>query len=526
MMTRKQRPLALLLAGVMAFLTACSSGPAPSQSEEQQSGTPQGAQTEATAGTLTMARATEPDSLDPIIPTDNQSIYTMLLIYDQLIRVAKDGKSVEAGLAEKWEISPDGKTFTFVLRDGVKFHNGDPVTPEDVIYSINRVKNDERSAWAEMYTDIASIEAKDARTVVITTGKPFVPMLANLSMFAASIVPKKLGESGHDFNAKPIGSGPFVFDHWTQGQEIVLKKNPDYWQKGLPYLDEVKFVTVPEDNTRNLKVQAGEVDIAADIPFSSIAELKSNPNLEVRVDDLMRVDFIHMNNTKKPFDDVKIRQAINYAIDKEAIIKSVLFGYGRPANTFLPPMLGHDDSLPGYPYDLAKAKELMAQSSQPNGFKVSLMVASGDTLGNQVAVIVKEQLAQIGVDVTIDQLEAGVKRQAWKDLTYEMSYQLMTSDVIDPDELTMFGGVHASNQTFRTGYQNPEVDAKAFAAQGEVDGAKRLQLYKDIQKILLEDAPYVYLYYVPVAHAVGKQVQGFAPLLTGNYRLEEVKVVR
>jgi peptide/nickel transport system substrate-binding protein len=522
--TLDRRPAAVLLAVLVGLVAGCSggagSGNSPGDASNKAGEATAGAKP---GGVLTMARPREPDSLDPIVPTDNESIYTMLLIYDQLVRVAKDGKSVEAGLAETWETSQDGKTFTFHLRQGVKFHNGDPVTVDDVIYSLNRVKSDKKSGWADMYADIETIQAKDAATLVITTKRPYVPMLANLSMFAASIVPKKLGESGYDFNAKPVGSGPFVFDHWSKGTEIVLKKNPDYWQKGLPYLDEVRFLLVAEDNTRNLKLQAGEVDIAADVPFSSIAELKSNPDVTVKAEPLMRVDFITMNTTRKPFDDVKIRQAVNYAVDKDALIQAVLFGNGKPANTFLPPMLYHDDAAPGYKNDVAKAKELITQSSQPNGFKTTLNIASGDSLQNQVAIIVKEQLAKIGIDVTIQQLESGVKRKAFRDLNYDLSYQLMTSDVIDPDELTMFGGASAT-KTFWTGYNNPKVDQLAKDGQAETDPAKRAQIYKEIQKILSDDAPYIYLYYVPAANVTSKRVQNFTPLLTGNYRLEEVQL--
>jgi peptide/nickel transport system substrate-binding protein len=519
-----QRPAVLLLALLLGVLSGCGggadSGKAPANADKQADA---GKSSPKTGATLTVARPRDPDNLDPIVPTDNESIYTMLLIYDQLVRIAKDGKSVEPGLAEKWEVSPDGKSFTFHLRQGVKFHDGTPVTVDDIIYSLNRVKSDKNSAWADMYADIDTMQAKDPGTLVITTKKPYVPMLANLSMFGASIVPKKLGESGYDFNAKPLGSGPFIFDHWTKGQEIVLKKNPDYWQKGLPKLDEVKFLLVAEDNTRNLKLQAGEIDIATDVPFSSVAELKSNPKVEVKVEPLMRVDFITLNTTRKPFSDVKIRQAINYAVDRDALIQGVLFGNGKPANTFLPPMSGHDDSAPGYKLDLAKAQELMKQSSQPNGFKTTLNIVSGDSLQNQVAVIIKEQLAKIGIDVTINQMESGVKRTAFRALDYDLSYQLMTSDVIDPDELTVFGGT-STTKTFWTGYNNPKVDQLAKDGQAETDAAKRAQIYKEIQKILGEDAPYIYLYYVPGATAVSKQVQNFTALLTGNYRLEEVTV--
>lgn len=319
-------------------------------------------------GKLTMSLADrDVTSFDPIIPTDNMSIWTMVLIYDQLVRNAPDGQSVEPGLAETWEVSDDGLTYTFNLREA-KFHDGSTVTAEDAAYSLLRAVQEEDSQWGWIYQGVDSVEATDERTVTVKMSHTWAPFLADVALFSSSIIPKKLHEErGAALFDSPIGSGPFQFVSWEKNTSIKLKKWENYWDPERPYLDELEFLVLTDANTRMLKFQAGELDIATDVPFSQLEALEANPNYTILTDGAARFDYIGMNHTRKPFDDKLVRQAINYAIDKEAIIQSVLFGYGEMANTMLPKMLYHADDIEGYPFNLEKAKELMAQSSAPTG---------------------------------------------------------------------------------------------------------------------------------------------------------------
>src|SRR5215831_14439960 len=202
-----------------------------------------------------------------------------------------------------------------------------------------------------------------------------------------------------------MGSGPFQLVEWTKGERIVLRPNPHFWDPKRPYLDEVQLLVLADDNIRMLKVQTGEIDIAEDVPYNQIDKLKAMPNLEVQLDTYERIDWVQFNEKVDKFQDVKVRQAINWAVDKEGIIKSVLFGHGEVPTSFLPKMRDVDTTTPAYGYDPAKAKQLMSESKFPNGFKSKLTVVSGDTIGAQVADIVKAQLAVIGIDVEILQLE-------------------------------------------------------------------------------------------------------------------------
>ena len=462
-------------------------------------------------------------NFDPIVPTDNMSIWTMLLIYDQLIRVAADGVSLEPGLAEEWERSADQLTYTFHLRD-TKFHDGSVVTADDVVYSINRAAKDPTSTWASMVTAVKELTAVDPKTVKIVMSSIWAPFEADLALFACSIIPKAAHEKEKEqLFQKPIGSGPFMFDSWQKGTQLVLKKNPDYWEPGKPYLDEVVLKVLVDANARMLQFQGGDLDVVTSVPYSQIESLKANSDVVVLQDAVAQFNYIGMNNARAPWNDKNLRQAINYALNKQTLIDNVLFGSGKPANTYLPLMTGHDDSIPGYPFDLEKAKGLVAQSAAKDGFKGELLIASGDPVGNQIGQIIASQMKEIGGEITLTTLENAARRDRVRvkfDYDWQISYY--TTDIIDPDELTAFavqsdGGTHA----IFTQYKNDQVDALCKEAEIEPDNAKRLAMYSEIQKLHSEDAPLIFLFYPTGGAATTTQVQNFKILPTGNYRLWE-----
>ncbi|HEU0164012.1 MAG TPA: ABC transporter substrate-binding protein, partial [Thermomicrobiales bacterium] len=362
-------------------------------------------------GTLAMSLADDDvQSFDPIVPTDNMSIWTMLLIYDQLIRVASDGTTLEPGLATTWDKSADGLTYTFHLRDA-KFHDGTAVTADDIIYSLDRAAHDPTSTWASMVTVIKSLAAPDPKTAVVTLSSIWAPFEADVALFACSIIPKAahVAQKQALFD-KPIGSGPFVFDSWEKGSKITLKKNPSYWEPGKPYLDQLEFTVLTDANARMLQFQGGDLDVVTAVPYSNIQSLQSNPDVVVLQDSVARIDYIGMNNARAPWNDKNLRQAINYAVDKDSLLQNVLFGSGKAANTYLPLMAGHDDTIAGYPFDLDKAKELVAQSAGKDGWKGELIVGAGNTVGNQIAQIIAAQMKQIGGDITLTTLEPAASR--------------------------------------------------------------------------------------------------------------------
>ncbi len=515
----------LLAAGTVA----CSSEPQNnSQPPAEQSGTAgqetASANTPKAGGVLRLTNPKDVTGFDPIVAVDNVSIWIITNLYDKLVRLSADGTSIEPDLATDWTISDDGKTYTFNLRKDVQFSNGMPVTAADVKFSLDRARQAEESNAKSFFTSVQSVDVLDENQVAIKLSEPYVPLMSILAMYSSAIVPEKVvKEQGKEFANNPVGSGPFMLDNWQRGQAVVLKKNPNYWQKGKPYLDEVRYEQVPEDTTKILKLQAKEIEVTSEVPFSMLDQLKADTSLNVMVSPFAHLEMIGINTTKEPFNDVKIRQAMNYAVNKDDLIKVVLNGNGEPASSYLPKVMYLNDQLEGYKYNLDKAKELMAQSSKPNGFKTTMIIKNGNEISKQAAIIIKEQLKAIGIDVEIQQLETGTVYEMQQAMNYEMIMAAYSSDVIDPDELTMFGVVsNGGANSCYTGYKNPKVDELAVKAQGELDENKRKEMYYDIQKTVSEDAPFVFLYFTPSTYVMQKEVQNFQVTPLGSYRLEEV----
>jgi peptide/nickel transport system substrate-binding protein len=476
-------------------------------------------------GAISMSLADDDVStFDPIIPFDNMAIWTMLLIYDQVIRVGPDGLSLEPGLAESWEVSEDGLTYTFNIREA-SFHDGTPVTANDIAFCLNRTAFDEASSMTFFFSAVDNFEATDDRTVVATLKEVWVPFEADLALFGASIYPQAaFEEQGEELWEAPIGSGPFMFESWDRGSQIVLTKNPEYWDEGKPYLDQLTFKVLTDSNARMLQFQGGELDIVTDVPFNQIQPLSQNPDFVTLPDDAAaRIDLIALNVTRAPLDDKILRQAINYAVDKEAIIENVLFGAGVPATSYLPLMAGHDPESPGYPFDLERAKQLVAESNYPDGFEFEILTSVGDTVGSQVSQLVAAQLAEIGGNVTVTQLEPAVHTErVTVDVDYDASKTYYTTDIIDPSQLSTFAVLGEDDfKAMWTNYNNEEVDELIRTAQSETDPDARLEMYHQIQAMHLDDAPFIFLFYPSGRSATHSYVKNFHILPTGNYRLYE-----
>jgi len=464
-------------------------------------------------------------TIDPIASSDNPSIWLELQIYDQLVRPSEDGTKLEPGIAESWTVSPDGKEFRFKLRPDAKFSNGDPVTAADVAFSLQRASG-EKSEWARFFKPITSYDVVDDHTIVMKLDKPFTPILNNLALFSASILPAKLVQAqGAAFFDHPIGSGPFALKSWNRGQGQELEKNPNYWEKGKPGIDSASIEVVPEDNSRVLKLKAGELDAIMKVPFNQAESLKTDPNVEVGVAPVFRIDLVQLNTTKKPFDNQAVRQALNYALDKDAIVKGILRGNAKPATSSIPVMAYHNTDLKPYPVDLAKAKALLAEGGVPDGFKTSMLVAAGDVTARQVASAIQASLKKIGVDVALQTIEDSSQFSTTKSGNYEMSLSYATSDTIDPDQLVGFTDVNPERaNAFHTQWKSDRVNELYAAERSTADGPERAKQFQEIEKIVHDGAPFVFLYTPNEPYAYRKNVTGFEVLPTANYSLKNVVV--
>jgi peptide/nickel transport system substrate-binding protein len=480
---------------------------------------------------LKMARNAEPFS--PFVPwqiDDNPALFISVNIYDTLLRTTKDGTNVEPGLATKWESTSDGLTWTFTLRDGLKFSDGSAMKASDVKGSLDMARSGEKSAWKDVYKAIKEIAASDDKTVKITLSQPYAPLLSVLAMFSGGVLPAAMAKAtdAKDYdNAlawKTKGTGAYYSEGWKKGDPIVLKRNPNYW-KGTPSIDEVRIEYVPDDNTRVLKLQGGETDVVDFVPFSQIAALNTQPNVKAQTFSIQQAAFVILNNSKPPLNDVKVRQALNYATDKDAIIKNVYFGQAKPMNSPIPQGTFYDKSLPGYPYDLEKAKQLMAQSSGAGGFKMDMQVRSGNTNFANTAVILKEAWAKIGVTVDIQTLDTAVVRTNYREGNFMSTPTAWTNDMNDPTEIVnyaMRGG--ASPFSYWTRYNNPDLNDKITKADLEQDVKKREALYSEIQKIYLEAAPLAFIAYLGATAGWRSNVDGFFIDGLSYYRFEDVKI--
>jgi peptide/nickel transport system substrate-binding protein len=482
---------------------------------------------------LRMARNAEPGVFVPWLIDDNTALFTMGNVYDGLLRVTKDGGNVEPALASSWDTSADGLTWTFHLRPGVMFSDGTPLTSNDVKVSLDVARGGQRSVWRDNYKAIKQIDAPDPQTVVMQLNQPHAPLLSELAMFPAWIMQADMAtatdqagwDDANDWASK--GTGAYYTQGWKKGDPLILKRNPYYW-KGTPSLDEVDIEYVPDDNTRVLKLQGGEDDVIDFVPFSQIDALNSQPGIHAQDFPIQQTTFVILNVTKPPLNDVNVRQALNYATDKDAIIRNVFFGQAQVMNAPIPLGTYVDRESPGYPYDLAKAQQLMAQSSVPNGFNLPMIVPNNNQDRINTAIILKDEWAKIGVNVDIQQLESSAWRAAFHgEGNFMATPSAWTNDMNDPTEIVnyeMRGGDGSDSFAYWTRYNNPQLSDQITAADLEQDPARREQDYVAIQRQYLNDAPLVFIANLGATAAWGDRVHGFLIDGLSYYRFEDVSL--
>lgn len=487
-------------------------------------------------GTLSYGRYADSLQLDPVYTDANLDIWILTNIYETLIEAVPGTNTFRPALASKYATSQDGKTFTLTVRKEAKFSDGSPVTPADVKFSLDRARNPNNGAWNALLESIASVRTKGDQ-VVLSLKHPDPSLVAALATFNSAILPQKLYSAapGKDdaarakaFAEKPVGSGPFMLASWKRGSEMVLKRNPYYWKKGadgqpLPYLDAIRFEILPDDNTRILKLQSGELQGAEFIPFSRVAELKANAQLNMVLFPSTRRNFIVLNTRAKlkngaanPLANEKLRWALNYATDKAALIKLVAFGNGKESKSYLASTTPLYAAQSAYPYDLAKAKQLFGQSGVPQGTALTLQVIAGNADQISLATALQQMWAPLGVKLNIEQLESGTANGRYAENDFQMQYNYWTDDIADPNEGTAYAAVFKNAESFHTGFQDAKVDALFAQSQTELDGAKRANLYQQIQQRYVGAAPMVFLYEQPFPVALRKNVKDFVQTPLGT----------
>jgi peptide/nickel transport system substrate-binding protein len=514
----RRRMLQLSAFGIGAFtaaplLAACGSGSSKASTSTAKKG-----------GDLTIVRAGDSVDMDKTVVFSNASLWVYQQMYETLVAMTDDGQGVKPWLAESYQMSPDNLSCTLKLRPGVKFHNGQPMTSADVKFSIDE-SSKTKGGWEFINSAIKEVTTPDALTVVVTTKYPWAPLLADLSCPNNGIIPKNYaGKTSKEFYTAPIATGAFMWDVWQKGNFIRLKKNPTYWQSGKPALDTVTWKVVPDDNARAIQLQGGQAHINEAPPFSSLAQVKATPKLAVDLFPSTRTDFILMNQTKTPYADVHVRRAISYAIDREAMVKNILFGNGAPANSFMMPTTPYyDKNTQGIQYDMDKARTELKQSSVPTGFTTTFLAMSGDSVDAAIAQILQASLKDLGITMKIQNVDASAQHDLTNKLQYEIAHSYWTMDLADPDELVQFSlDPKSGGHSFDTGYNNPALIDLVHQAQREFDKTKRQALYTKIQQQAADDAFLGFLFYTPFPYSRATSVKNFKVLPTGYYHMEDV----
>jgi ABC-type transport system substrate-binding protein len=357
-------------------------------------------------GTVIYAAGADPDNLDPANAESNPSEAVNRMMYENLARFDEKLKIVP-GLATKWEQSKDGLTWTFFLRKGVKFHDGTPFNAEAVKVFIERMIGPEKPSRAGLYTPfVNSVEIVDEFTIKINLKAPFAFFLNNVAHSASGIIsPTALKTYGNDIARRTCGTGPFKFVEWVHGDHLTMVRNDDYWG-GKPYLDQITVKTVKEDSARVMMLQSGDAQLIVRIPSEDIPRLERDANIKLDSTETLRVLFLGINCAKKPYSDVRVREALSYAIDKESIVKNIYQGRALVASNMVAPLTTGYFRVKGYSYDPEKAKKLLAEAGFPNGFKAKLWSPQGRYPKDfEMAQAIQQQLKKVGVDCTLDTME-------------------------------------------------------------------------------------------------------------------------
>lgn len=463
-------------------------------------------------GTLIVAESAEPPGLDP---TTNAAAAIDRIVnhnlFEGLVMVDPKGNIVP-GLAERWEISANGLEYTFYLRSGVKFHDGRPLTAADVKYTIERDQDPETGhPHPEYYADIAEIEIVDDLTIKFKLSKISPALLSNLALGDSIIVPQGAGD---ELKSHPIGTGPFQFVEWVRGDHVTLARFEDYYGKDdqgrpLPYLDKVIFRFIPDPSAALAALRAGDVD-AILLSGEQVPIVEADPNLKIVSGPQNLVQIMAINNSRKPFDDVRVRRAISYAIDKEAVIEGSVAGYGTPIGSHMTPVNRfYVDVNWMYPYDPEKAKELLAAAGYPDGFKATLRLPEPYLVHQWTGEIIADQLSRVGIELELEIIEWG----RWLDEVYSKAdYDLtIIGHIGKMDPAAMLSGYSPKrpNYYFRRGYENPWLDKLMEEGELTSNFEKRKEIYADVQHIIAADAVNYFIQDPHVIRGLWKNVENF-----------------
>lgn len=476
----------------------------------------------ASAGTIIYGRAGDSASLDPADGKSTEDFKLTDSIFDSLVRYKGETTEIEPALAESWEASPDGKSWTFHLRKNVKFHDGTPFNSEAVIFSFERQNNPQSpyysarfTRWAPKFGTLIKMEPIDEHTVRLDFSQPMPSLLKILPVYTANIVSPTAVQADKDgFASKPVGTGPFKFSRWEKNNFIELVRNDDYWE-GPAKSERVVFRVIPENDVRLLALQKGEINVTDDVPFNRMDEVEKDDRLKLSSVRAFGFGGIYLNLEKGPLADVRVRRALAHALNRERMWKVVYFGKGRPANQPIRDGVAeHADDIQPYAYDPEKAKELLKEAGQESGLKLTLVSFNNARpyfpAPADAAAMIKADLAKVGVDVNIEMVTwaAWLERRRNPE-SYDMILGGWSSSIMDGDGI-LYPVFHSKfiGTDNMARWKNEEADALMEKARTTMDHETRLELYRETARIIASEVPVIFTAHPVLTIAFTSNVEG------------------
>lgn len=525
---------ALMMMLVLSFaLAGCSSSDESSGNSGKDDGKSEGGGGDSSQDTLIYGRGADATRLDPATVTDGESLKVTQQIYETLVNFKPGTTDLEPGLATKWEKKNDGKKYVFDLRKNVKFQDGTDFNADAVVFNFERWQNgsddDNFAYYPSMFggfgdeSVIKEVKATDDNTVEFDLKTSFAPFLKNLAMTPFAIAsPTAVKKEGDQFSKKPVGTGPFKLKEWDKNSKIVLEKNEDYWNSGHPKLSSVIFQVIPDNSSRLNALKNGEIDLMDGVNPTDVKSIESNDQLKVWNRPPLNLGYLGFNVEKKPFDNKKVRQALNHAVDKKSLIDAFYAGNGKEAKNPMPQTIeGFNDDIDAYKFDLDKAKKMLADAGYPDGFDMELWAMNNPRpylpQPQKIAEAIQSTFGKIGVKVKIKPVEWSTyieKLTKGESPAFLMGW---TGDNGDADNF-LYTLLHkdAIDSNNMSRYSNDKVNKILKQAQTEADEDKRMDEYKKAQKMIHEDAPWIPLVYAEEPLAGNANLQDYQPNPTGS----------
>jgi len=467
-------------------------------------------------GTLRVGLQADPAELDPHLTSLTAAWHVIEHVYEGLLTVDPTLTPIPA-LAKSWEISEDGLTYTFNLRQGVTFHNGREFTADDVVYSFGRIMDEATaSPSASDFAKVTGVEAADAATAVVTLSSADSSFLAKLVGSSIAIVPKEVVEENGDLMQTMVGTGPFKFVEYIPNTSVTLERNAEYWDAPLPYLDGIELLVASDNTQRRTSLVSGTVDFIEYAPAQDLPIFEGDDTLQVFGDQNTNIRFMAINVLKEPFDKLEVRQAIAKVIDRQPVIDAAIFGAATPTVNIFPSTYwaGFETEIPAP--DIEGAKALLESVGLGDGFSAKIHSWAQYSFLNAAAIVIQEQLKQIGIELETDFQENAVYLENYFAGNFDVSVT-GTSAYVDPNDV-IENNFHTDRTNLQTGYSNPDVDALIEEGIATTDQAARAEIYRQIQEKLNEDITWVNLYIANQYEAAKTYVMGYQHVATGSNR--------